>query len=178
MGLDQYLTKRTSVNTWMLTNALEAGLKPKIILEDFPGIDVDQISGIIENVGSWRKCPAIHYWFVENVQDGEDDCKDYELGASQLEELLQICEDIWENYEENSNNHGQPNDEAKEYAEENLPNMEGFFFGNQEYDKDYFHWQIKPTIDMLKPLVEAEYGTTEDPLKPMFFSWYVYQSSW
>ena len=174
MGLDQYLKKITSVNSWMLGDAQEAGLKPKIILEDYPGIEVAQISAIVENVGSWRKCNAIHHWFVENIQGGEDDCKEYELSTEHLEELLKICEDIWGNYKRNSNNHGQPNEAAKEYAEEKLPNTEGFFFGNQEYDQDYFAWQIKPTIDLLKPLVEAE----ENPLKPVFFSWYVYHSSW
>ena len=170
MGLDQYLSKRTSVNSWMLTSAHEAGLKPKVILEDFPGIDVEQISAIVESVGSWRKCNAIHNWFVENVQDGKDDCKEYEMEVERLKELLKICEDIWRVYQKNSNNHGQPNDEAKEYAEEKLPNVEGFFFGNQEYGKYYFEWQIKPTIDMLKPIIEADSSN--------FFHWYTYQSSW
>ena len=31
-------------------------------------------SRIIEQVGYWRKANQIHNWFVENVQDGEDDC--------------------------------------------------------------------------------------------------------
>ena len=177
MGLDQYLKKTTSVNSWMLTSAQEAGLKPKIILEDYPGIEVEQISAIVENVGSWRKCNAIHHWFVENIQGGEDDCKEYELSTEQLEELLKICEDIWGNYKRNSNNHGQPNEAAKEYAEEKLPNTEGFFFGNQEYDKDYFEWQIEPTIDMLKPIVEAG-NSNPNSYKAHFFHWYTYQSSW
>jgi len=172
MGLDMYLNRITSVQSYWLegTKLQEAGLKPKVILEDFPHIDPEQLTRIVESVGVWRKCNAIHNWFVENVQNGEDDCGEYELSVVQLEELFKICEDIWRFYETNSNNHGQPNEKAKQFAEENLPNTEGFFFGSQEYNKDYFEWQIKPTIDMLKPIIEN---------KPdLFFHWYTYQSSW
>ena len=27
-------------------------------------------------IASWRKANAIHKWFVDNVQDGVDDCGD------------------------------------------------------------------------------------------------------
>ena len=181
MGLDMYLNKKTSVQSFWLQSPKmkEAGLEPKIILEDFPTIDVENITHIEEQVGTWRKCPAIHNWFVINAQDGEDNCKSYEIGEDMLSNLLEICEKIWDYYEENQNNHGQPNEKAKEFAEENLPNAPGFFFGSQEYSKDYFHWQIKNTIDMLKPISKTfSPNLMSYSINNLFFSWYTYQSSW
>ena len=51
--------------------------------------------GIVENVGYWRKANAIHKWFVDNVQDGIDDC-DYhnEVTKEILEDLLDTCEKV------------------------------------------------------------------------------------
>lgn len=172
MGLDQYLRRRTYVqNFWLNTPKMkELGLNPKIILEDLDDIDPDKIVQIVEETAYWRKCNAIHHWFVENVQDGTDDCGTYSVARNQLEDLLTTCEEIWENYLENKNNHGQPNAKAKQFAEENLPNVEGFFFGSQSYDKDYFEWQIQPTIEMLKPIIDAG--------ESLLFQHYEYQSSW
>lgn len=47
---------------------------------------------IIDQVGYWRKANHIHNWFVENVQDGEDDCRYHgEVTKEDLEELLVSC---------------------------------------------------------------------------------------
>ena len=45
-------------------------------------------------VGYWRKANHIHKWFVDNVQDGEDDCREYDVSIEQLHELRNICFDI------------------------------------------------------------------------------------
>lgn len=51
-----------------------------------------ETSGIkLHNVGYWRKANQIHNWFVNNVQNGYDDCEYYEATKLQLEELLEIC---------------------------------------------------------------------------------------
>lgn len=50
---------------------------------------------IIEEVGYWRKANQIHNWFVENVQDGIDDCSYHnEVTKEILEELLDICQRV------------------------------------------------------------------------------------
>ena len=46
------------------------------------------------NVAYWRKANAIHSWFVNNVQNGKDDCEEYEVSEGQLHELYDICKDI------------------------------------------------------------------------------------
>ena len=50
----------------------------------------------------WRKADMIHHWFVENVQDGYDDCKTYEVSDTQLLELIDTCKDVIQNPEKAS----------------------------------------------------------------------------
>lgn len=50
--------------------------------------------GFTENVGYWRKANYIHRWFVDNVQNGNDDCKEYCVSIKKLHELRDICFDI------------------------------------------------------------------------------------
>jgi hypothetical protein len=46
---------------------------------------------VTATVGYWRKANQVHRWFVENVQDGVDDCGRYEVTRDQLEELRTKC---------------------------------------------------------------------------------------
>ena len=47
-----------------------------------------------EQVGYWRKANHIHKWFVDNVQDGKDDCHEYYVSIKKLHELRDTCFDI------------------------------------------------------------------------------------
>jgi hypothetical protein len=47
-----------------------------------------------EMVGYWRKANHIHKWFVDNVQEGNDDCHEYYVSIEQLHELRDTCFDI------------------------------------------------------------------------------------
>ena len=110
--------------------------------------------GVMEQVGYWRKANQIHQWFVDNVQDGEDDC-DYhnEVTKECLEDLLCICQQVLDNHD---------------LAYELLPTQSGFFFGGTEYDEYYFD-DIKDTIEIIKNVLE-----TTDFDKEMIY----YVSSW
>ena len=57
-------------------------------------INFNQISEIIESVAYWRKANAIHKWFVDNVQNGTDDCGKYRVTVDQLKQLVKACKDI------------------------------------------------------------------------------------
>ena len=119
---------------------------------------------IFEDVGYWRKANAIHRWFVENVQDGIDDCEYYEVKKEQLEELLETCVKVkdgsqlkqgWvQNGARFENGILCPIVEKGEYivnpeiADELLPTTEGFFFGSTDYDQWYME-DIEHTIDIL-----------------------------
>jgi hypothetical protein len=87
------------------------------------------------NVGYWRKANAIHNWFVNNVQDGVDECQESEVSAEQLDELLKLCQSLLA-------------DKSNARAMDELPPQEGFFFGSTDLDEGY--WQdIEATIDII-----------------------------
>lgn len=60
------------------------------------GLSLDKFfeDGYFEDVGYWRKANQIHNWFVQNVQDGEDDCGIYEVTQSKLIELRDTCQKV------------------------------------------------------------------------------------
>lgn len=140
---------------------------------------------IMDQVGYWRKANHIHNWFVENIQDGEDDC-DYhrEVTKEDLEELLNICKTIKRiaimedaqvvNGYTYKNGTETPMYEdgalvvnADEIAEL-LPTQSGFFFGGTEYDSWYMD-SVDSTIDIITKILE-----TTDFDREMIF----YISSW
>ena len=152
MGLDMYLSKKTYVKNWRHMRPEELH---KITIKKggkaVKNIKPERISYLIEEVGYWRKFNALHQWFVENCQGGEDDCKEYYVDRSKLETLLGILKNVKEH---------------KEKAAELLPTASGFFFGGTEYDEYYFE-EIDRTIKLLEGLLkEDENGD------------YYYQSSW
>jgi len=91
-----------------------------------------------EEICYWREANAIHRWFVENVQNGEDDCDFYKVTREQLEELLWTCKKVKEN---------------PELASKLLPTMDGFSFGSIEYDEWYFR-KLDETIEQLEKVLE------------------------
>ena len=111
--------------------------------------------GIFDGVGYWRKANAIHAWFVENVQDGIDDCHMYEVTKEQLEELLSTCTFVKESGK-------------TEIAKKLLPTTSGFFFGNTEYDDNYWE-DLDYTIDTLRKTISSTDFENE---------MIVYSSSW
>lgn len=130
-------------------------------------------SSISQQVGYWRKANQIHNWFVENVQNGEDDCGEYEVTKRQLKELLDICEKVkgashliegkvqngytFENGERKYNYEDGKYIEDSSVAEKLLPTTSGFFFGGTEYDQWYYR-DIIDTIEMLnKVLMETDF---------------------
>ena len=101
----------------------------------------------------WRKANQIHAWFVDNVQNGEDDCGEYSVDTGQLSDLVDLCKKVLAN---------------RELAEDLLPTQAGFFFGGTEIDEYYFQ-DLEDTIKKLEPFVTD----------PAWSSWdFTYQSSW
>ena len=150
MGLDMYLNKRTYVQQWEHQKPEE---KYKVVVTkggESANIDPKKVKYIIEEAGYWRKQNQIHRWFVENIQNGTDDCGEYYVSKADLETLLELCEKV---KADNS------------LADELLPGVSGFFFGGTEYDEWYFDG-IDNTIEILKEALEDENGE------------YLYSSSW
>lgn len=109
-----------------------------------------------EEVGYWRKQNHIHQWFVDNCQDGIDECQEVEVPLEKLEELLVTCLDVLKNKDD------------KSVVESQLPTQGGFFFGGTEYDEYYFDG-IQNTIEILQKVLE-ETDFVESVI--------TYQSSW
>lgn len=158
MGLDMYLTKKTYVGAEYKHRNVTG--KVKILIEgvELP-IQFNRISEISERVGYWRKAKQIHNWFVENVQGGEDDCKEHEVSYKQLAQLLHDCNEVLSNPQK---------------AEKILPVRRGCFFGSYEYD-EYFLNDLRDTVEIITPLLnEAKEYNGEKYLPETI----IYQSSW
>jgi len=151
MGLDMYLEKRTDVRQW---NFKKEDEQFEVIVKKggvtYPNINTKNITTVVEEAAYWRKANAIHRWFVENVQDGKDDCGEYFVPKSLLEKLLELCLAVKLNPEQ---------------AESLLPTGSGFFFGGDEYDEWYFG-KIEYTIELLKEALSDDDAS------------YFYSSSW
>jgi len=138
MGLDMYLYKKNYIWTgdWIKPEA-----RQEVVVKKGGDIDTtikpERVKYVVEEVGYWRKANQIHKWFVDVVQQGEDDCGSYYVGRESLEELLDICKKI---QADNS------------LAESLLPSQSGFFFGNTEYDEWYFK-DIEDTIAILEEVL-------------------------
>lgn len=85
-----------------------------------PGVSFQSLT---VNVGYWRKANQIDAWFVENIQQGVDECQESYVSREHLTLLRGICDTVLK-------------DRSK--APELLPTRSGFFFGSTEYDEDYF----------------------------------------
>jgi hypothetical protein len=158
MGLDMNLFKKTYVKNWSFMDKPELHevtvKKAGKVRKD---IDKKKISSIVEEVAYWRKANQIHRWFVENVQDNVDDCREYYVSFEQLEKLLSICETVL----------AAKNDTLSASL---LPPMQGFFFGSYEFD-DWYYENVSNTIDQLKECIIN--GTVDSGSKD-----YYYSSSW
>lgn len=88
----------------------------------------------------WRKANAIHRWFVENCQDGVDECQLSDpIHLEVLAGLIHSCKQVIEN---------------PELAAELLPTESGFFFGNTEYG-EYYLEDLKQTIQQIDHVVKT-----------------------
>lgn len=98
-------------------------------------VNTSNIRYIVEEVGYWRKANAIHKWFVDNVQNGNDDCGEYTVTNEQLDKLKSICEAVLKELEKGETS----------LAESQLPTKSGFFFGDTDYGQ-YYKADLEDTI--------------------------------
>ena len=188
MGLDMYAARRLHVKPWEHQKPDER-YRVQIAHggELVAGIQSDRISDVEEDVMYWRKANQIHGWFVDNVQDGNDDCKSYYVSWDKLRDLLGVCKKVIEAsklvdgtvYAGTIYNKEHPDGETLRVpgkviedvtvAKKLLPTREGFFFGSYEYDGDYLDG-VKATRDwIVRMLADRDAGVPGD---------IIYSSSW
>lgn len=176
-----YLYKKTYVKNWEFMKPEERhSITIKKGGRTVTGIDPNKVVFIVEEAGYWRKANAIHQWFVDYVQDGEDDCKEYYVSTDSLQKLLDTVNKVLAASElvdgdvhngiQYSNGKATPIIERGKIikdpsvAEELLPTASGFFFGGTDYDQ-YYVEDLERTKEILEAVL-AEGGDV------------YYQSSW
>lgn len=90
-------------------------------------------------IGYWRKANAIHNWFVQNVQNGEDNCRPYYVDTEKLKELRAECQSAL----------------ADKDNTDILPPTAGFFFGSTERD-EYYYDDLKTTIEIIDNILNND----------------------
>ena len=169
MGLDMYLHAKKyveKINWEKLDRDNDIGLdSPEVVnplwneIVDTAGMSdvATDIYGVHVEVtcAYWRKANQIHKWFVDNVQDGKDDCGSYYVSKEKLQQLLDACEDVLEDHSK---------------AKDLLPVSSGFFFGSYEYDDWYFD-SLHQTVKICQEAIKLMEGDIK-------YSSFYYQSSW
>lgn len=124
MGLDMYL----KAERFMWYN--EDDLKDAVG-QNFPELPAGATVRSVEvDIGYWRKANQVHNWFVNNVQEGVDECQKAFVSREDIQTLRDICEKIRQDPTQ---------------AADLLPTQSGFFFGSTEYGECYMQ-DIEETI--------------------------------
>lgn len=151
MGLDMYLEKRIYLGA--LYDFNEGESTTYITARgDEVNINVNKIRYIAEEAAYWRKANQIHNWFVENVQNGTDDCKSYYVSEQQLQELIDTCKEVLADHDK---------------APDLLPTCSGCFFGGTDYD-EYYYEDLEDTVKQLEDVLANASDRDE----------FYYNSSW
>lgn len=155
MGLDQYLYAKNYLSPmeWRGEEMNERfhTVANAIGVSEFMDKDLPSIQCQVK-IGYWRKANAIHDWFVQNCQDGNDDCRESYVPIEKLEELRKICKMVLGNHA---------------LASEYLPTASGFFFGTTDYDEWYYK-DLESTVEII-----------DNALSKISDEWtFAYQSSW
>tara|TARA_R100000426_G_scaffold5706_3_gene7798 strand:+ start:258 stop:824 length:567 start_codon:yes stop_codon:yes gene_type:complete len=127
----------------------------------------------------WCKTNAIHNWFVQNIQNGVDDCDKYYVSAEQLVKLSDLVNKALK---------------RPDIAGTYLPTKSGCFFGGLEYDDWYFD-NLRYTKERLDSILSYQSVALADedrrilhkrletnvvlmPSKNPTFDGFYYSSSW
>lgn len=132
MGLDMYMEARRYISKYN-DEALE---RADHMRRAFPMLDDDMpITYVTAEVGYWRKANAIHKWFVDNVQDGVDECQTSTVELSTLDKLRTTILEVLSTRD-------------PDQAHQLLPTQSGFFFGTTDYNESYFD-DLTHTLDII-----------------------------
>ena len=181
MGLDQYLSRKIYVGAEYehrnVTGVIDIKVDGKPVKVNF-----DKVSYITESIAYWRKASSIHAYFVKYVQNGVDDCGEYDVTVEQLQELVDLCQKVlktavtvdgqvwngetWTKKEGTVHNYKAGKVIVnQDEVEELLPTQEGFFFGGTDYDEWYLK-DLENTINQLTPYLNDKESE------------FVYRASW
>ena len=158
MGLDMYLhaSKHVHKVNWQDTTPNKMAVNPEfttlMTMTKLDQVESDIYGASVEVVCAyWRKANAIHTWFVQNVQDGKDDCGTYYVSVENLKTLKDLCQRV---------------------IDEKRPSLlmpkEGFFFGSTDINE--YYWE-----DMKESVVKLDRVLNLPDIDDLSFN---YHSSW
>ena len=138
MGLDMYLTAKRHLSHRQGDDELSLQIGKLVC-----GRDVCIGTWSVEaRVGYWRKANAIHRWFVKNVQNGMDKCREHAVERKALLELLDLCLEALA-------------DKQAAVEKDLLPPQGGFFFGSLK--RDEYYWEtLEDTVKILQEATSEE----------------------
>ena len=150
MGLDMYLYARKHIaNFDFIPGDRKQNTEIKSAL-GFSANDFESVAVSLE-VAYWRKANYIHKWFVDNVQEGIDNCGEYWVSNEKMQELYDTCVRALETKDATI-----------------LSPTDGFFFGSTDIDQWYWD-DIESTKENIKSLLEDKRLVEYD---------FYYRSSW
>lgn len=129
-------------------NNAEVKAVAKLLCND---VHPQRVKYIIERCGYWRKVNWLHGWFVDNIQEGVDNCKEAYIKRDQLRGLLNSVEQA-----------------LKTGDHSMFTPRQGFFFGSENMSEEEWKEDLQQTADILN-------ACFNDYSKDWEF---YYQSSW
>ena len=133
------------------------------------GLDMFLYNKQQQEVGYWRKANAIHNWFVQHVQAGQDDGNSYPVTHDHLQGLLDIVNKVLEATklvsgtvhvgDRGTKDGWEPilkqglTVEDSTVAQNLLPTQSGFFFGSTDYDEFYVQ-NLQHTKEVLEKALQ------------------------
>lgn len=130
MGLDMMLKASRHASKYRDKDLMDRVLELTSVTRYSESIDVSV------EVLYWRKANAIHGWFVDNVQQGADDCRDTHVTRDKLAQLRDLCAETLVTRDSDL-----------------LAPRGGFFFGSAAVD-EYYWEDIERTRDELTKILQ------------------------
>lgn len=156
MGLDMYVKAKIYVGLSNMEN-----LRDGIVTLQKATAPLGMLRELSYEFLYFRKANWLHKWFVDNVQEGEDDCGEYEIDVDTLEKVLAVIQEVLDDHS---------------LAESLLPTQSGFFFGDTRMDESYFE-ELKTSYDYISAEV-AKYHKFKKGFGKDIYVYLTYQSSW
>ena len=181
MGLDMYLFQTHYIKEWD-HDPDDERIKTTITKGGEPIKFAGRPFEVRYEVAYWRKANAVHQWFVENCQEGVDECQySAPIAPEQIETLVQICKRVIDLADQGEWT------KLRMYVQDHLPPTAGFFFGpsdidDDEYMQSWFIEDMRNTVEQLTPLLDEDqigtFTTGNGETKRYFKGDVQYHSSW
>ena len=152
MGLTMYLTRK-----YLISKRYGEEIKGSVevyINGELTSIALNRLGHISEEVVCWRKANAIHGWFIDNVQDKQDDHKVHQVDSCKLRQLLELCKKVLSKAHIKTTDGRRKIGNVKEISRL-LPTIYGSYYGDTDYADAYIA-DLEYTIRELSAVLQED----------------------